>query len=64
MSAIDDMVAAFDAFESAIHYAQKQRHNYQEWDHEQWDPIEAARSKFYDAADVARVTPQAGKDLP
>ena len=60
MSAVDDMVAAFGEFDDAIERAQRQHHNYQEWRAEQWDPIEAARAAFYDAAERARSTPLAG----
>ena len=53
MSAIDDMIAAFSAYEDAIESAQRQYHNYQQWEDEQLDPIQAARDRFYEAAKAA-----------
>ena len=55
-TAIGDMVAAFEAYESAIKRAQRMYHNYQEWDSEQWQPIEDARAAFYDASEEAKAS--------
>lgn len=41
------MRKAFGEFDAAISSAQRQQHNYEWWDDAQWDPINAARSKFY-----------------
>lgn len=54
MSAIDDMIAAFQEYETAIETAQRRYHNYQEWTREEWDPIEAASGRFYEAAKAAQ----------
>ena len=44
---VDRLHAAFAEYEGAIEFAQRSRYNVDEWDAEQWDPINAAREKFY-----------------
>lgn len=53
--ALDEIVAAFDAFEAAIDNAHRRFHNYQDWEDEERDSIDAARTDFYAAVDRARL---------
>ncbi len=46
---VTDMCNAFSEFEEAIEHAQKMYHNYNEWTDEELNPIQNARTKFWDA---------------
>lgn len=41
---VDDAVSAGLALEDTYETSLRQRHNYEDWDHEQWDRIQEARN--------------------
>lgn len=43
---VGDAVSAGLALEEAYEMAQRQRHNYEDWGDEQWDPIQEARNRL------------------
>jgi hypothetical protein len=54
------MTEAFLAFERAYKRAQHHKHNCEEWDAEEWQPIDQARHAFYVAAGLLTDKPQPG----